>query len=38
MELIAGLDQQHADFVDQLYAALEARYQTSAGSPPSTSR
>ena len=38
MELIAGLDQQHADFVDQLYAALEARYQTSAGLRPNTSR
>ena len=37
MELIAGLNQQHADFVDQLYAALEARYQE-AGSSPNTSR
>ena len=38
MELIADLNQHHADFVDQLYHALEARYQSSAGSASNTSR
>jgi hypothetical protein len=32
MELIADLNQRHADFADQLYQALEVRYQACAGS------